>query len=153
MKTRGMQYLDNNKIQYEVREYEFIEKGAVFAASSLNWPPEAMIKSIVIKGDKQYYLCLMGGNREISLKKVAECVKEKKVNLASIEDAERISGYKVGGISPFGFKKQLKIIVDIQLTNYEKIAINAGARGIIAIIKFKDLINLLNPLIEDIGLN
>lgn len=151
MKTRGMQFLDENKIKYEIREYEFNEKGAAYAASSVNWPVESMIKSIVTKGEKQYYLCLIGGDREISLKKVAEIIKEKKVSLASIEEAEKISGYKVGGISPFGFKKKITIILDKNLINFEKVAINAGARGMIAVLNLKDLLNILSPLVEDIS--
>lgn len=151
MKTRGMIFLDNQKVSYEIREYDFNEKGAVYAASSLNWRLEAMIKSIVIKGDKNYYLCLIGGDKEISLKKAANCLQEKKISLASIEDAERVSGYKVGGISPFGFKKQIQIIIDKNLLQFEKIAINAGARGIICIIKLSDLLDILKPIIEDIS--
>jgi len=111
-----------------------------------------MIKSIVIKGDKDHYLALIGGDREISLKKVASLLKEKKVILATIEEAERISGYKVGGISPFGFKKQVKILLDKSLLSHEKIAINAGARGMIAILKIKDLISILSPIIEDLSI-
>lgn len=153
MKTKGMLFLDEKKIAYEIKEYQFNEKGAVYAASSLNWPLNAMIKSIVIKSDKDYYLALIGGDKEISLKKAANILKEKKLILAPIEEAERISGYKVGGISPFGFKKQIKILLDNSLLNHEKIAINAGARGIIAILKIKDLISILSPVIEDISIN
>ena len=148
-----MLFLEEKKIAYEIKEYQFNEKGAVYAASSLNWPLNAMIKSIVIKSDKDYYLALIGGDKEISLKKAANILKEKKLILAPIEEAERISGYKVGGISPFGFKKQIKILLDNSLLNHEKIAINAGARGIIAILKIKDLISILSPVIEDISIN
>lgn len=151
MKTRGMQFLDENNIKYEIREYTFNEKGAAYAAFSLNWPIESMIKSIVTKGEKQYYLCLIGGDREISLKKVAEITKEKKVSLASIDEAEKVSGYKVGGISPFGFKKKVIVILDKNLINFEKIAINAGARGMIAILNLKDLVYILSPLVEEIS--
>jgi Cys-tRNA(Pro)/Cys-tRNA(Cys) deacylase len=152
MKTKGMSFLEEKKVSYEIREYQFNEKGAVYAASSLSWPLNAMIKSIVIKGDKDHYLALIGGDREISLKKVASLLKEKKVILATIEEAERISGYKVGGISPFGFKKQIKILLDKSLLSHEKIAINAGARGMIAILKIKDLISILSPIIEDLSI-
>ncbi len=151
MKTRGIQFLIEKKINFEIRQYQFDEKGAVYAASSLNWPLSAMIKSIVIKGEKNYYLALMGGDREISLKKAAEILKEKKVNLATIEEAERISGYKVGGISPFGFKKQLKIVMDKNLMQFEKVAINAGARGVICILNLSELISLVSPIIEDLS--
>lgn len=151
MKTRGMQFLEDHKISYEIKQYEFDEKGAVYAASSLNWPLSSMIKSIVIKGENEYFLALIGGDKEISLKKTAEILKEKKVILAPITDAERISGYKVGGISPFGFKKKVKILLDKSLIKYETVAINAGARGMICIIKLKELLSLLSPIIENIS--
>ncbi|MEJ5273884.1 MAG: YbaK/EbsC family protein [Spirochaetota bacterium] len=153
MKTRGMIFLDEKKVDYQIKEYEFNEKGAVYAASSLNWPLSAMIKSIVIKGEKNFFLALIGGDKEISLKKAAQVLKEKKIVLASIEEAERISGYKVGGISPFGFKKQIQILLDKSLLKHDKIAINAGARGMIAILKLSDLINLISPIIYDISID
>jgi Cys-tRNA(Pro)/Cys-tRNA(Cys) deacylase len=152
MKTKGIAFLTQNNVNFEVKEYDFKTKGAIYAAQVLNWPLESMIKSIVLLGSSnKFYLALIGGDKEISLKKCSLILNEKNIILASVNDAQRISGYLVGGISPFGFKKEVPILLDKSLKAFEKIAINAGARGVIAFLKTEDLIKLLNPIIKDIS--
>lgn len=152
MKTKGIAFLTQNNVNFEVKEYDFKTKGAIYAAQVLNWPLESMIKSIVLLGSSnKFYLALIGGDKEISLKKCSLILNEKNIILASVDDAQRISGYLVGGISPFGFKKEVPILLDKSLKAFEKIAINAGARGVIAFLKTEDLIKLLNPIIKDIS--
>ncbi len=152
MKTKGIAFLTQNNVNFEVKEYDFKTKGAIYAAQVLNWPLESMIKSIVLLGSSnKFYLALIGGDKEISLKKCSLILNEKNIILASVDDAQRISGYLVGGISPFGFKKKVPILLDKSLKAFEKIAINAGARGVIAFLKTEDLIKLLNPIIKDIS--
>ena len=152
MKTKGIVFLAQNNVNFEVKEYDFKTKGAIYAAQVLNWPLESMIKSIVLLGSSnKFYLALIGGDKEISLKKCSLILNEKNIILASVDEAQRISGYLVGGISPFGFKKEVPILLDKSLKAFEKIAINAGARGVIAFLKTEDLIKLLNPIIKDIS--
>lgn len=138
-----MTYLDSIGICYETREYDFARKGAEYAAEALEWPAEAMIKSIVVRGEREFHFCLMPGTREISLRKAASVFGEKKVTMAEPADAERVTGYQVGGISPFGAKKKLPVAVDQSLSTFERIAINAGARGIILFMRYADLIDAL----------
>ncbi|MCX8059058.1 MAG: hypothetical protein N3A58_06550 [Spirochaetes bacterium] len=151
-KTRAIDFLQKNNINFEVFEYNFEKKGAEFAAEALSVPLESMIKSIVIKDIKNYdfYFCLIGGDKEIDLKKLAFFLKTKKVELAEVDEAQRITGYLVGGISPFGSKNKLKVIIDKKLSKFEYVFINGGQRGVILKIKYIDLIKLLDPLIIEI---
>ena len=152
MKTRGITFLESNKIKFEVLTYEHDIKGAEFAASSLNVPLDQMIKSIIVKDDSgKFYFCLMPGTSEISLKKVARVLNAKSVSLAKSDEAERNTGYLVGGISPFGSRKNLQVLLNSSLSEFETIYINAGARGVILKLKYADLNNLLKPRIEDLA--
>lgn len=152
-KTRGIEFLQKNNISFEVYEYDFKEKGADFAAKALNVSLSSMIKSIVVKDikSKEFYFCLLGGDKEINLKKIADILDVKKVELASIDEAQRVTGYLVGGISPFGSKTILKVIMDKNLCNFEYVYINGGKRGVILKLKFDDIRKILNPLLEDIS--
>jgi Cys-tRNA(Pro)/Cys-tRNA(Cys) deacylase len=152
MKTRAITFLESKKIKFEVLNYEHDVKGAKFAAGVLNVPIEQMIKSIVIKdGDGNFYFCLMPGDLEISLKKAAKLLDVKTITLSRQDEAERLTGYLVGGISPFGSKKNLPVILNTSLECFGTIYINAGARGIILKMSLSDLIKTLNPLIGDLS--
>jgi Cys-tRNA(Pro)/Cys-tRNA(Cys) deacylase len=151
MKTRGITFLEQKKVKFEVLNYEHEIKGAEYAATVLHVPIEQMIKSIVTRDESgKFYFCLMPGNVELSPKKVAKALGVKTITLAKQEEAERVTGYLVGGISPFGSKKNLPALINNSLEKYEDVYINAGARGIILKLKFADLNNLLRPIIEDL---
>lgn len=152
MKTRAITFLESRKINFEVLHYEHEVKGAKFAAEVLNVPLEQMIKSIVVKeSGGAFYFCLMPGDREISVKKAAKLIGAKGIEMAKQEEAERVTGYLVGGISPFGSKKNLPVILNSSLESFETVYINAGARGIILKLKLDDLKKLLNPMVGDIS--
>jgi len=153
MKTRAISFLEKKGVIFEVLNYKHDVKGAKFAANSLEVNIEQMIKSLVIKDNNNcFYFCLMPGHLEISTKKVAKLLNVKSVLMANQQEAEKMTGYFVGGISPFGSKSNLKVIIDSSLKSYDHIYINGGARGVILKIKFSD-IKTLNPLIiEDIAI-
>ncbi len=130
--TNALRFLKLKKIPYEEREYDHKVKGAEFAAEALAWPLEAMIKTLVVSlSGGSYALCLMGGDRELSLKSLAREAAVKTARMATPEEAERLTGYKVGGISPFGTKKTLPVWIDEPLLAYETVGINGGRRGLI----------------------
>jgi Cys-tRNA(Pro)/Cys-tRNA(Cys) deacylase len=151
MKTRAISFLENMNVTYEVLSYKHDVKGAKYAADSLGVHVEQMIKSLVVKDNNNcFYFCLMPGHLETSTKKVAKLLNVKSIVMASQQEAERVTGYFVGGISPFGSKTNLKVIIDSTLELYDQVYINGGARGIILKIKFADLNKILEPLIGDI---
>jgi Cys-tRNA(Pro)/Cys-tRNA(Cys) deacylase len=151
MKTRGITFLESKKIKFEVLNYEHEVKGAEFAATVLHVPIEQMIKSIVVKDEAgKLYFCLMPGNVELSPKKAAKALNVKTISLAKQDEAERATGYLVGGISPFGSKKNLPALINNSLEQFEDVYINAGARGIILKLKFAALVGVLNPLIYEL---
>jgi len=151
-KTRGIDYLKARKIDFEILEYDHQVKGAEFAAKALKVPLEQMIKTIVLKDDqKNYYFCCLPGNKEIPLKSISRQTGIKKLEISSFQEAEKITGYLVGGISPFGSKKHLPVFLDQELQSYEFVYINGGKRGVILKLEFPDLFSELNPQLVEIA--
>ena len=130
MSTRAVQYLKQKKIPFKVVRYDHAEKGAEFAASATGYPLEATVKTLVVNlGEKHYSLVLVPGDRPVSMKLLAKACGVKRAAMVDIPTAERITGYLVGGISPFGIKKKIPVVMDEGTLGFEKILINAGQRG------------------------
>ncbi len=128
--TRAIQFLRKQKVFHEVITYDHQEKGAAFAAQALSFPLEQTIKTLVFEmGENEYGLALTPGNRQLSLKKLAKVLSIKKVFMAGEKDAEKVTGYLVGGISPFGTKRQLPVVMEKDLLVFPQVLINAGQRG------------------------
>ena len=126
-----MRVLRREGVDFAVHTYEHLAKGAEFAAEALGIPLERFAKTLVIEAGGEPVFVLMSGDREVSLKKVARAHQAKQAALADPRDAERLTGYQVGGISPFGARRALPTYVEEALLRFERIAVNAGQRGVI----------------------
>jgi Cys-tRNA(Pro)/Cys-tRNA(Cys) deacylase len=129
--TRAIAWLKQKKIPFDVIHYDHEEKGAVFAARSTGFPLEQTIKTLVVDlGDKTFGLALLPGHQQLSLKKLAKAFGVKKAAMAYTEAAERLTGYHVGGISPFGLRQRLPAVIEKSLLRHDNVMINAGQRGV-----------------------
>ncbi len=105
MSTRAIKFLSQKGIYFEVKEYKHEEKGARFASEAMDFPLERTIKTLVVDlGQKGYILVLMPGEKNIDLKRLAKAFSVKRAAMVNTSTAERLTGYLVGGISPFGTK-------------------------------------------------
>jgi Cys-tRNA(Pro)/Cys-tRNA(Cys) deacylase len=139
--TRAIRFLREQGVSFEVAEYNDLEKGALFAAEAIGMPVEKTIKTLVVELSKKSYLvALMPGNKTISLKKLARIRGTKRAAMANANTAERLSGYPVGGISPFGMKQRLPVTMDVGLLRFDKVAINGGKRGVMLIMRPSDIL-------------
>ncbi len=150
--TQAMRFLKQHKISFECREYDHKVKGAEFAAEALDWPLEAMVKTLVVSlSDKRFVLCLMPGHLELSLKKLSREAGVKSAQLATEEEAQKLTGYLVGGISPFGTKKRLGLWMHESIPAFEAIGINGGKRGLMVIIDPRDAVSALKINVADVS--
>jgi len=131
MSTRAIRYLQQQRIAFEKVEYEHLEKGAGFAAFATGSPLERTVKTLVVAtGPKRFALALVTGDRQLDLKLLARALGVKKAEMADPETAERLTGYHVGGISPFGLRQaNLPVVMDEAVLAAPEILINAGQRG------------------------
>ena len=145
MSTRAIKFLQQKNIPFEVVKYEHETKGAEFAARAAGFPLERTIKTLVVNlADKQYALVLMPGDKHLDLKRLAKLCSVKRAAMADTATAARLTGYLVGGISPFDTKHKLSVLMEKSLLKLEKVLINAGQRGTMLTMSPKDIVKTLN---------
>ena len=144
MSTRAIQFLKKRKIPFEIVTYTHDAKGAEFAAQATGYTLEMTVKTLVVElGHKQFALVLMPGHKKLSMKGLAKICGHKRAVMADTKSAERLTGYLVGGISPIGTRQKLPVVMDADITKYQKILINAGQRGKMILMSPADLQEIL----------
>ena len=152
MSTRAISHLEKKKIPFEVVKYEHKEKGAEFAARATGYALELTVKTLVVELDrKQYCLALIPGNRELNLKRLAAVIGVKRAAMVDIETAERLTGYLVGGISPFGTRQRLTTVMEESIDMNGEILINAGRRGMMLKMAPGDIVRELDCKVAGIA--
>ena len=145
--TQAIRALEKGGVDFSMHSYEYKEEGGTSRASqALNVDEGLVIKTLVMerkKGDP--FFILMHGDRNVSTKTLARVLGAKKIRPCDPQEAERHTGYFVGGISPFGSKKSLEVFVEESIMDLSEIYINAGKRGLLAKISPKDMARILDP--------
>ncbi len=142
--TPAISFLNQVGANYTPHLYEYHEFGAIAAAKQLGVDDNMMIKTLVMMNEnKDPFIILMHGDKEVSTKELARQLGTKNVRPCSPKDAHRHTGYMVGGISPFGIKKQLPIFIEKTIIDLPKLYINAGRRGFLIEITPKELERVL----------
>jgi Cys-tRNA(Pro) deacylase len=146
--TQAIRTLKESGVNFLLRPYKYQEKGGTgVAARELGVDERQVIKTLVMEDEGgNPFLILMHGDREVSTKGLARFLGVKTVIPCDPEVAHRHTGYVVGGTSPFGTRKRLKIYVEASILELPKIYINAGKKGLLAEISPKDLEPVLKPV-------
>jgi len=151
MTIRGIEQLKKAGVPFETLPYRHEVRGAGPVAQALGLPEEIVIKTIVFQAeDGSFLLALMGGDGTVSEKKLARVSTHKRVSSAPPRDAERITGYQVGGIGPFGLKRTLPVFLDEATAKQGEIVINAGARGTMVRLATNHLMQVTDATVADI---
>jgi len=152
--TQAVRTLKKRKVKFTLHPYNYEEKGGTeTAARQLNAEEHSVIKTLVMEDDKgNPLLVLMHGDKQVSTKTLARTLGVKRITPCAPEVAHRHTGYFVGGISPFGTKKPLRVCIEASIMDLPKIYINAGRKGLLAEMAPGDLARILNPTAVDVGL-
>ncbi|MDQ9012103.1 Cys-tRNA(Pro) deacylase [Acinetobacter gerneri] len=151
--TPACKILKSNKIEFSIHEYEHDVNAKSFgleAAEKLNLAVEDVFKTLLVTDDKSHFVAVLPVNHQLSLKKVSSALGCKKLKMADPKDAERLTGYLVGGISPVGQKKRLKTIIDASAASKAKIYVSGGKRGLDIGINPQDLSKVLSANFADV---
>jgi Cys-tRNA(Pro) deacylase len=91
-------------------------------------------------------IVLMHGNKQVSVKSLARILGVRSVRPTEVKTAQRLTGYLVGGISPFGVKRPLPVYVEESIIELPRLLINGGRRGFLVEIEPEVLISILDPI-------
>ena len=120
------------------------------AATSLNCEVGAIVKSLLLRTEDNFILCLVSGDRRCSLNKVKKILNKKDVSMADAEQVKSQTGFSIGGVSPVAHLNRIKILIDSSLSRYENVYAAAGHPNSIFKIGYKQLIELTKGKEEDI---
>ncbi len=151
--TPATKLLKANKIDFSIHEYEHDANTKSFgleAAEKLNLRVEEVFKTLLVTDEKNYFVAILPVHHQLNLKKVAQAVGAKKLKMSDPKDAERLTGYLVGGISPIGQKKRLKTVIDQSAVQLEKLYVSGGKRGLDIGLKPQDLAKVLSATFADV---
>jgi Cys-tRNA(Pro)/Cys-tRNA(Cys) deacylase len=132
-KTRATEWLEKRGITFSVHTYNYDPDADSIgrqAAEALGEPPQRVLKTLMALVDGQPVCAVVPSDCELSMKKLAATFRGKSAQMMKAADAERTSGYAVGGISPFGQKRQVPIVIEEQALTQEFVFINGGQRGL-----------------------
>ena len=151
MTTRGIYVLRDAGIEYEVLRYRYERVGARVAADALGLPHEVVLKSLVFRdSDGALLFALIGAEANVSPRSLGRATEHKHVEAAAPRDAERVTGYQVGGIGPLGSRQALPVVLDEASANHPSLVLNAGARGTLVRLATTDLIRVTDAQIAAI---
>ncbi len=129
--TQAIRFLRANDIEIVPHIFEYIEKGGTSHSSeALGIEESSIVKTLVFEtNENKPLIVLMRGHMMVSTKKLARHIGVKTVAPVTPEKANKLTGYIVGGTSPFGLKTAMPIYAEESIFELEKIYINGGKRG------------------------
>jgi Cys-tRNA(Pro)/Cys-tRNA(Cys) deacylase len=145
--TPGLRALATLGVAVSLHPYAYdpaAEAIGLAAARALGLDPALMLKTLMVGVDGKPACCVIPADKQLSMKRVAAAFGGKTAEMMQPAKAERLTGYRVGGISPFGQKKQVPTAIDAAPCTAQKVWINAGARGLLLGIAPDDALRALS---------
>ena len=151
--TQAIRALRAANVAFEAHEYAYVEKGGTSASSAaLGVPEHAVIKTLVLEDDaREPLVVLMHGDKQVSTRNLARQIGARSVQPCRPEVADRHSGYQVGGTSPFGTKRAMKVYMERTILELPRIWINGGRRGFLVSLDPKEAARVLAPILVDVA--
>jgi len=133
-------------VAFTLHEYDYDPNAArigMQAAEALGVEPARLLKTLMAKAGNAVVCVLLPSDAEVSLKKLAAAAGAKDAAMLPPAEAERITGYHVGGISPFGQKKRVRVFVAKNALAHASVIVNGGRRGLQLELSVADLVRVL----------
>lgn len=147
--TRATQALTKAGVAFTVHAYDYdpnADRVGIQAAEALGEDPARVLKTLMAEVDGRPVCVIVPSDREVSMKKLASAFKGKSANMMKPADAERLTGFVVGGISPFGQRKQVPTAIEEEALAHEAVYVNGGQRGLQVRLAPRDVVTVLKAI-------
>ena len=147
---RVIKFLNEFDQNLEVQILKSSAKTADDAAFSLNCKVGAIVKSLLLRTENGFILCLVSGDKRCSLNKIKKIINLKDVSMANADEVKSQTGFSIGGVSPIAHLKKIPILIDLSLSRFENVYAAAGHPYSIFKITYEQLIKITKGKEEDI---
>ena len=140
-------------IAFTLHEYDYDPNApriGMQAAQALGIEPARLLKTLMARAGDTVVCVLAPSDREVNLKKLATTAGAKHAAMLGAAEAERVTGYHVGGISPLGQKKRVPVFIAQSALGFERVVLNGGRRGLQVELKPDDLMRVLKATAAEI---
>ena len=140
-------------VAFTVHTYDYdpdAESIGLQAASALGEDPARVLKTLMALVDGKPVCVIVPSDQEVSMKKLAAAVSGKAAQMMKPLEAERLTGFKVGGISPFGQRKPVRTVIEQSALAYDQVYINGGQRGLQVRLSPHDVQAVLKAIVADV---
>lgn len=149
--TTVKKFLDKEQVKYDVAEHPLAYTASEVAGAQ-HIPGKKMIKSVIVKADGAFIMCVLPAIHMVDFAKLKKALGTKNVQLADEEEiATLFPDYDVGAEPPFGQLYGLRVVVDGILEEDEEIVFNAGTHTDVIKMKFSDFKRIVKPTLSNIG--
>ncbi len=148
--TRATKMLQQAGVAFTTHTYDYdgnADRIGLQAAEAIGEEPARVLKSLMALVDGKPVCVIVPSDCEVSMKKLAAAFGGKSAQMMKPADAERLSGYKVGGISPFGQTKPPRAAIEERAMAHECVYINGGQRGLQVRLAPRDAVRVLNAIV------
>ena len=131
--TRATASLEKASVAFTVTAYDYDQAADAIglqAADALGEPPARVLKTLMVLLDGKPACAILPSDAQLSMKKFAAALGGKSAEMMKPADAERVTGFKVGGISPFGQMRKLPAGIEATALDQPYVFINGGQRGL-----------------------
>ncbi len=132
--TPGLRMLAAAGVVVTLHPYDYdpdADAVGLAAAQALGLDPALVLKTLMVEVDGRPACCVLPSNRQLAMKKVAAAFGGKTAAMMPKARAERLTGYRAGGISPFAPKRAVPVAFEAAPCGADKVWINAGQRGLL----------------------
>ena len=148
--TRATQALAGLGVKFALHTYDYdpdADRIGLQAAEALGIEPRRVLKTLMAEVDGKPVCVVVPSDREVSMKRLAAAFAGKTASMMRPADAERLTGYHVGGISPFAQKKRVPVAIEAAALQETSVYLNGGQRGLQIELDPKDVVRALSATV------
>jgi len=151
--TAAVRVLRAAEVPYTEHLYDYVEKGGTrVSARELGIPEHSIVKTLVMEDqDREPLLVLMHGDMNVSTRNLARLSGARSVTPCDPETARKHTGYLIGGTSPFGTRRTLRVFLQCSVLDLPRVYINGGKRGFLVGLDPRHMSHLLRPVLADVA--